>query len=371
MAPWRASTGTRTSTGTGGRTTTPAGPAGCSPGCSARISHDPADSVDDALESSAAGIRAVKLSLVVLAVTACAQLVLFLVTDSVALLADTIHNFSDALSALPLWVAFVLAGRAPTRRHTYGFGRAEDLAGVLIVVLILLSAVLSGVESIRRLVDPQPVSHPWVILVAGVIGFLGNEAVAAYRVRVGRRIASAALVADGVHARADGFTSLAVALGAIGVMLGFPLADALVGLLITVAILLVMRGAVTEVFGRLMDAVDPSLVDLAEEALVAVPGVVSTDRVRLRWIGHRLHAEADLVVGHDLSVWEGHEVAVAAEHALLHGVPRLDRATVHVSPSHRAGQDPHAALAHHPGTHRPRTHGARQQVHRPVPPADR
>src|ERR1035437_7215461 len=179
-------------------------------------SHDAADSVDTALEASAEGIRAVKISLVALGITAIAQLIVVLITGSVALLADTIHNFSDALTAIPLWVASVQSRRAATRRYTYGYGRAEDLAGVFIVAMIALSSILAAYETIRRLIEPQPISHVWVVVAAGLIGFAGNELVAVYRIRVGNAIGSAALVADGVHARTDGFTSLAVVLGAIG-----------------------------------------------------------------------------------------------------------------------------------------------------------
>lgn len=310
-------------------------------------SHDAADSVDSALEASAEGIRALKISLVALGLTALAQLVVVLLSGSVALLADTIHNFSDALTALPLWVAFVLARRAPTRRYTYGYGRAEDLAGVFIVLMIALSAVVAGVESVRRLLDPQPITNVGVVLAAGVLGFIGNEAVAVYRIRVGRKIGSAALVADGLHARTDGFTSLAVAAGAIGVMLGFPLADPIVGLLITVAILVVLRGAARDIYRRLMDAVEPELVDQAERALRMAPGVEEVASVRLRWIGHRLRAEADLVVSSDLSVWEGHDIAVEAKHRLLHDMTKLDNATVHISPAATDDRDPHRRLAHH------------------------
>src|SRR5665647_3606940 len=223
--------------------------------------HDAADSVDSALEASTEGIRAVKISLVALGVTAIAQLIVVLITGSVALLADTIHNFSDALTAIPLWVAFVLSRRGANRRYTYGYGRAEDLAGVFIVAMIALSATVAAYESIRRLVDPQPITHAWVVVAAGLIGFAGNELVAVYRIRVGNKIGSAALVADGLHARTDGFTSLAVVIGAIGVMSGFPLADPIVGLLITVAILSVLRSAAQDIYRRLMDAVDPDLVD--------------------------------------------------------------------------------------------------------------
>jgi cation diffusion facilitator family transporter len=310
-------------------------------------SHDAADSVDSALEASAEGIRAVKISLVALGVTAFAQLVVVLITGSVALLADTVHNFSDALTAIPLWIAFVLSRRPANRRYTYGYGRAEDLAGVFIVVMIALSSMLAAYESIRRLVDPQPISHAWVVVAAGLIGFAGNELVAVYRIRVGTKIGSAALVADGLHARTDGFTSLAVVAGAIGVMAGFPLADPIVGLLITVAILGVLRGAVRDIYRRLMDAVDPDLVDAAEAAVRDVPGVISVESVRLRWIGHRMRAEITLTVDHTLSVVQAHAIADEAQHQLIHRVPRLDDATVHVNPAALPGVNHHAATGHH------------------------
>ncbi|WP_246486089.1 cation diffusion facilitator family transporter [Kribbella qitaiheensis] len=310
-------------------------------------SHDSADSVDSALEASKDGIRAVKISLVGLGVTAIVQALLVVFTGSVALLADTIHNFSDALTAVPLWIAFVLSRRPASRRYTYGYGRAEDLAGVFIVAMIALSAVVAGYESVRRLLDPQPLGHLWVLVGAGLVGFAGNELVAVYRIRVGRRIGSAALMADGLHARTDGFTSLAVVLGAVGVMAGFPLADPLVGLAITVAILFVLKGAATDIYRRLMDAVDPGLVDVAETALRSTPGVDDVDELRLRWTGHRIRAETSVVVDPALSLVEAHAIANDAHHRLLHQVPKLDAVTVHVSPSDADGQDHHAGLAHH------------------------
>jgi cation diffusion facilitator family transporter len=310
-------------------------------------SHDAADSIDSALEASAEGIRALKISLVGLGVTAIAQLVVVLLTGSTALLADTIHNFSDALTAVPLWIAFVLGRRVASRRYTYGFGRAEDLAGVFIVLMIALSAVVAGYESIRRLIDPQPITNVGVVLAAGVIGFAGNELVAVYRIRVGRKIGSAALMADGLHARTDGFTSLAVVVAAIGVMAGFPLADPIIGILITLAILVVLKGAATDIYRRLMDAVEPELVDAAEASLRAVPGVLDVESLRLRWTGHRLRAETGVVVDPALDVVAAHDIAVQAHHALLHGVPKLIEATVHVSPRATADRDPHELLAHH------------------------
>ena len=296
-------------------------------------SHDASDSIDDALESSAAGIRAVKISLLMLGATTVGQLAIVALSGSVALLADTIHNFSDAMTAIPLWIAFALGTRAATRRYTYGFGRAEDIAGLFVVAMIALSAVVAGVESIRRLINPVAIEHVGWVAAAGLVGFLGNEVVAVYRIRVGRRIGSAALVADGLHARTDGFTSLAVVLGAAGTALGFPLADPLVGLLITVAILAVLRTAVRDVFRRLMDGVDPAFVDSAEAALAAEPGVSGVRTVRMRWIGHRLHAEAELDIDPGVTLADAHRIAHRAEHTLTHAVPKLSTALVHAYPA--------------------------------------
>ncbi|OAT66755.1 hypothetical protein AWB85_18905 [Mycobacteroides immunogenum] len=297
-------------------------------------SHDAADSIDDALSSSASGTRAVKISLAALLITAAFQVAIVMVSGSVALAADTIHNFSDALTAVPLWIAFALGTRAATRRYTYGFGRAEDLAGLFVVSMIALSALVAGYEAVMRLIHPVHIGQLGWVAAAGVVGFVGNELVAMYRIRVGRRIGSAALVADGLHARIDGFTSLAVVFGALGVALGYPLADPVIGLVITVAILAVLRTAVRDVFRRLMDGVDPALVDAAEEALAAQPGVRTVRNVRLRWIGHRLHADAELDIDPDVSLVEAHRIAHVAEHELTHAVPKLDTALIHVYPGH-------------------------------------
>ncbi len=296
-------------------------------------SHDAADSIDAALSSSARGIRAVKISLVGLAVTAVLQLAVVAISGSVALLADTIHNFSDALTAVPLWIAFVLGRRAATRRYTYGYGRAEDLAGLFVIAMIALSAVVAGWEAIDRLLDPQPVSNVGWVAVAGFIGFLGNEAVALFRIREGRAIGSAALVADGHHARTDGLTSLAVVVGAAGVAVGWQWADPVIGLVITVAILLVLRTASRDVFRRLMDAVDPELVDHAEAVLATVPGVVGVTRVRMRWIGHEIQADADLAVDPRASLEGAHAIAHGAEAVLVASVPKLSSAVVHAYPA--------------------------------------
>ncbi len=317
-------------------------------------SHDAADSVDRALESSANGVRAVKISLVGLLVTSALQVMVVFATGSVALLADTIHNFADALTAVPLWIAFVLGRRIANKRYTYGYGRSEDLAGLFILVMIAGSSALAAWQSIDRLVHPQPVSNLGLLALAGVIGFAGNELVALYRIRVGKDIGSAALVADGYHARTDGLTSLAVVLGALGIFVGFPQADPIIGLLITVAILWVLKGAASQVFARLMDAVDPALTEAVERA-AAQPGVVEVTSARLRWIGHRIEAEAHVTVDRDLSTLESHSIAELVRHAIFHNVPKISDVTVHVDPCDHAEPDPHqATIEHLPRTPRPR-----------------
>ncbi|NMO49885.1 cation transporter [Actinoplanes sp. TBRC 11911] len=309
-------------------------------------SHDSADKVDPELESSRAGLRALWVSLAVLGATAAAQALIVLLSGSVALLGDTLHNVADALTAVPLGIAFLLGRRAATRAYTYGFGRAEDLAGVFIVLVIAGSSIAAAWLAIDRLIDPREMTHlPWVF-VAGLAGFAGNEIVARYRIAVGRRIGSAALVADGLHARTDGFTSLAVVLAAAGTWLGWTWADPVVGLAITVAIAFVLKDAAREVYRRLMDRVDPQLVDRAEATLRAIPGVRDVSGLRLRWIGHRMHAEAAVVVDARLSLVAAHEIAADAEHQLTHRVPRLTGATVHVDPDSHPGDDHHTDLSH-------------------------
>jgi cation diffusion facilitator family transporter len=309
-------------------------------------SHDAADKVDRALEASDRGIWALKISLIGLGVTALFQLVIVFISGSVALFADTVHNFSDALTAVPLWLAFALGRRAASRRYTYGFGRAEDLAGVFIVVMIALSAAIAGWESIQRLFDPQPLRNIGWVVAAAIIGFAGNEAVAIFRIRVGKEIGSAALVADGYHARADGFTSLAVLFGALGVLAGFPIADPLVGLLITIAILFVLRQAARDIWHRLMDAVDPEIVDGLKSA-AQLYGVEEINDVRVRWLGHRLEAELAIVVDADLSTQSSHAIAEAVRHALFHQQPMLAAVSVHIDPCGHHGRDNHAQTAHH------------------------
>jgi len=302
--------------------------------------------IDPAIASTDRGMWALKWSFFGLLATALFQLVVVVTSGSVALFADTLHNFADAATAIPLAIAFAFARLKPSRRFPYGYGRVEDLAGVLIVVTILLTALLAGYESLLRLFRPQPVEHLWAVAGASVVGFLGNEAAALIRIKVGREIGSAALVADGYHARADGLTSLAVLVGAIGVWLGYSLADPMVGLLITVAILHLVWQSARAVFTRILDGIDPEVLDAVEHAARHVPGVHNVAEVRARWIGHRLTLELNVAVNPDLTVTEGHAVAKEVRHQVLHHVPHVSGVTVHVDPATESGEAFHHIDSH-------------------------
>ncbi len=284
--------------------------------------------VDPSIATTAEGIRAVKISFLILAVTALLQLIVVYVSGSVALLADTIHNIGDATTALPLWLAFSLARRKPTRTFNYGLGRVEDLAGIVIVLIILASAVVAFYEAVDRLFHPHAVSNLGWLAAAGVIGFLGNELVAIFRISVGRRINSAALIADGYHARTDGLTSLAVVLGALGVWLGFPLADPIIGLVITVAILGIVWQSASAVMRRMLDGIEPHVIDEIEHAAEHVDGIERIAEVRARWIGHRLHVEAVVMVAADATVEAGDRIKAALRQELAEHLPAIAGAIV-------------------------------------------
>jgi cation diffusion facilitator family transporter len=302
--------------------------------------------VDPSITTSERGIWAVKWSFVGLFITALLQAAVVALSGSVALLSDTIHNIGDAATALPLWIAFALNRLGTSRRFTFGYGRVEDLAGVIVVLIILFSAVVAGYQAIERLIHPQPVGLLWAVALAGGVGFLGNEAVAVFRIRVGRQIGSAALVADGYHARTDGWTSLAVVLGAVGMWLGYPLSDPIVGLLIAAAILVIVWQSGKMVFTRLLDGVDPEVIDEIRHVSTHVEGVEEVAEVRARWLGHRLRAEVNVAVDPDLSVSEGHAIAREVNHRLLHELRYLDMAVVHVDPLQELGEEHHRIASH-------------------------
>lgn len=302
--------------------------------------------LDPAFLSTQRGIWALKWSLWGLLATALFQFCIVLISNSVALFADTIHNFGDAAIAIPLWIAFIFVRKKPTNRFTYGYGRVEDLAGIAVVLAILISGVVVGYESLSRLFTPSPVEHLWAVVVASVVGFLGNEAVAVFRIKVGREIGSAALVAEGYHARTDGLGSLAVLAGALGVWFGFPLADPLIGLLITLIIFKIGWDSGKSLFTRLLDGMDPEVVEEVRHAAKHVPGVQDIAEVRVRWIGHRLLAEVNIAVASDLTVEQGHEIAKEVRHQLLHHLQYLANATIHIDPTSASGEGHHRIAEH-------------------------
>ena len=292
------------------------------------------------------GVWALKVSLVALLVTALFQVVIVAISGSVALLADTIHNFSDALTAIPLGLAFWLSRRARNNRYTYGYGRAEDIAGVIIVLMIAFSAGEAIYQSVRRFIEPEPINNLGWVVAAAIIGFLGNELVAVFRIRVGKEIGSAALVADGYHARTDGFTSLAVLAGAIGVWLGYPILDPLVGLGIGIAILGIVWKTAKDMWHRMMDAVDPELYEEFKHIATHVDGVMDVHSTAIRWVGHRLWGEMHVTVNCQLSVLEGHSITEEVRHALFHKFPAMVEVIVHADPC-----ECDKSINYHPAAH--------------------
>ena len=296
--------------------------------------------MDATIATTARGLWAIKWSFALLMATTVLQIIVVYISGSVALLADTIHNFGDAATAIPLFVAFTLVRRKPTLRFTYGLGRVEDLAGIIIVGLITFSALVAGWQSIDRLLNPQTISHVGLVAAAGVIGFIGNEVVAVFRIKVGREIESAALIADGYHARVDGITSLAVVLGAIGVWLGFPLADPIVGMIITIMIFGIVWQSARAVFTRMLDGTEPDVPGEIRHAAEHVPGVLSINDVNARWLGHRLAVEMDIGVDGASTVRDADAITSALENELLGHLPALGRTSIRVRP-HQGGTPSH------------------------------
>lgn len=311
--------------------------------------------IDPSVFTTERGIWAVKWSFFWLSATAIFQVIVVIFSGSMALFADTIHNIGDAVTAIPLWIAFKLARLRPNKRFTYGFGRVEDLAGVIVVLTVLFSAIIAGYESIVRLLHPKSVEYIWAVIIASLIGFFGNETVAIFRIKIGKEIGSAALIADGYHARIDGLTSLAVLVGAVGVWLGYPVADPIVGIVITIAILRIVWVSAKTIFTRLLDGVDPEVIDDIRHAVNHVQGVQDITEVRVRWLGHRLHAEVNIAVSPGLSVEKGHEIAQEVRHQLLHHLHYLSNVTIHIDPVNASGEKYHY-IEHTDGDLPPHSH---------------
>ncbi len=292
--------------------------------------------IDATIASTSRGIWAIKWSFIGLMITALLQVIVVALSGSVALLADTIHNFGDAVTAVPLWIAFLFARRKPSPRFPYGLGKVEDIAGAAIVLIILFSAVVAAYESVQRFIHPQPIQYLGAVAVASIVGFLGNEAVASFRIRVGREINSVALIADGYHARVDGWTSLAVLAGAVGVWLGFPLADPLIGLGISIAIFGIVWQSARAVTIRALDGIEPDTIQDIEHALQHVSGIEEVVEIKARWLGHKLRAEIGIVLDPAMSVEEACKIVEQVNHELYEHLPHLAGAVVHLESGSKA-----------------------------------
>lgn len=302
--------------------------------------------VDADLYGNRAGLRAVQLSSAGMLLVSAIQFAIALIGGSAGLFADALHNFGDVFTTVALWIAFVISSRAANQRYTYGYYRAEDLAGIFIVLVIIASAVAGAVESIQKLMSGNVPTHIYLSMAAALVGVVGNELLAQYKISVGKRINSVALVADGQHSRIDGLTSLAAFAGLIGVMLGFPIADPIAGILITLVIIIVVFTTSRSVLQRLLDAVDPHVVPSIITTALAVPGVEAATEVRARWVGHTLHVVMNIEVDAGLTLSKAHAIAEEVRHRLFHKIKGISEVVIHTDPSSASG-DHHQEMAHH------------------------
>ncbi|MBV9793319.1 MAG: cation transporter [Actinobacteria bacterium] len=268
---------------------------------------------DDAGERRQAN-RAVGISAAGLAVTGLAELLIAILTGSVGLLGDAIHNLSDVSTSAVVFLGFRLSRRGPTERYSYGLERAEDLAGIGIALVIWVSAAFAGVESVRKLLGHGSTAHVGIGIAGAVLGIVGNQVVARYKLVVGRRIRSATLVADARHSWLDALSSAGALAGLIAVAAGQHWGDPVAGLAVTLFIGHVGWEVTTDVVGRLADGVEPEVITAAEAAAGDLPGVVHA-HARARWTGRVLRVEVEAWVDPGLTAREadalGHQAATA------------------------------------------------------------
>jgi cation diffusion facilitator family transporter len=302
--------------------------------------------VDADLYGNRAGLRAVQISTAGMLLVAAIQFAIAWIGGSAGLFADALHNFGDVFTTIALWIAFVISNRAANQRYTYGYYRAEDLAGIFIVLVIIASAAASAVESIQKLTSGNIPTQIYLSMAAALIGVAGNELLAQYKISVGKRINSVSLIADGHHSRIDGLTSLAAFVGLVGVKLGFPKADPIAGIVITIVIVTVVFSTSRSVLRRLLDAVDPRVVPSVVTTASAVPGVEDVTDVRARWVGHTLHVVMNIEVDAELTLSKAHAIAEEVRHRLFHEIKGVSEVVIHTDPSSASGNH-HEEMAHH------------------------
>ena len=298
------------------------------------------------LYGNRAGLRAVQLSTLGMFLVAAIQFAIAGIGGSAGLFADALHNLGDVFTTVALWIAFVLSSRAANQRYTYGYYRSEDLAGIFIVLVIIASAVAGAVESIQKLTSHNVPTQLYLSMAAALVGVIGNEALAQYKIAVGKRINSVPLVADGQHSRIDGLTSLAALIGLVFVRFGLSIADPIAGLVITVVIITVVYSTSRSVLQRLLDAVDPRVVPTILKTASAVPGVEEVTDVRARWVGHTMHIAMNIEVDAELTLAKAHAIAEEVRHRLFHSIQGVSEVVIHTDPSSASG-DHHQAVAHH------------------------
>src|SRR5579863_8043865 len=302
--------------------------------------------VDADLYGNRAGLRAVQISTAGMLLVALIQFAIAAIGGSAGLFADALHNLGDVFTTVALWIAFVISNRAANQRYTYGYYRSEDLAGIFIVLVIIASAVAGAVESIQKLTSGNVPTQLYLSMAAALVGVIGNETLAQYKIAVGRRINSVPLMADGQHSRIDGLTSLAAFLGLVGVRFGLPIADPVAGIVITVVIITVVYSTSHSVLQRLLDAVDPRVVPSIISKAQEVSGVEAVTDVRARWVGHTLHVAMNIEVEPELTLIKAHAIAEEARHRLFHSIKGISEVVIHTDPSSESG-DHHQSLAHH------------------------
>jgi cation diffusion facilitator family transporter len=293
-----------------------------------------------------AGLRAVQISTAGMFCVAAIQFVIAWIGGSAGLFADALHNFGDVFTTLALWIAFVISNRAANQRYTYGYYRAEDLAGIFIVLVIIASASASAIESIQKLTSGNIPTQIYLGMAAALVGVAGNELLAQYKIAVGKRINSVPLIADGQHSRSDGLTSLAAFVGLVGVKLGLSKADPIAGIVITIVILTIVYSTSRSVLQRLLDAVDPRIVPSIIATANTIPGVEAVTDVRARWVGHLLHVVMNIEVDAELTLSKAHAIAEEVRHHLFHDIKGISEVVIHTDPSSASG-DYHQKMAHH------------------------
>jgi cation diffusion facilitator family transporter len=302
--------------------------------------------VDADLYGNRAGLRAVQISTAGMLLVSAIQFAIATIGGSAGLFADALHNFGDVFTTIALWIAFVISNRTANQRYTYGYYRAEDLAGIFIVLVIIASATASAVESVQKLISGNTPTQIYLSMAAALVGVAGNELLAQYKISVGKRINSVPLIADGQHSRIDGLTSLAAFVGLVGVELGFPKADPIAGIVITIVIVTVVFSTSRSVLQRLLDAVDPHIVPTIITTALAVPGVEQVTDIRARWVGHTLHVVMNIEVDAELTLSKAHAIAEEVRHRLFHDIKGISEVLIHTDPSSASG-DHHQEMTHH------------------------